>query len=343
VVEETFLTVEIKGQPYRLEALVAKEAGVGGRMPVALITHGQAHEAERREKVSARASLRTAREFARRGWLAVVVVRRGFGRSSGKQPYVLRGCRQGEYGPVLDDQADDIEAAMKAIGRRFDADINQVVALGVSVGGATVLNLAARNPAGLRAVINVSGGMRNIPREGGPPVTCRPEDLTPVFASFGERTRIPTLWLYAENDSFFPGDYVRQLHEAYVVKGGRTDFNMFEPIGEDGHTMFGNHDGMLRWIPALDRFLRANKLPTFDPTPLEAAIRDLGLGAQGRASLTRYNGRATEKAFAVSRSNRRWYSTFDRLDLEAAEKGAVAECEKAANEPCRVVLRNFKS
>ena len=245
---------------------------------MAIITHGQAREAEQRERVAARAHLRTAREFARRGWLAVVVVRRGFGRSEGKEPYVLRGCRNGDYSS-LDDQADDLEAAIGAIGRRPDADVGQIIALGLSVGGAAVLNLAARGPAGLRAVVNVSGGVRTLPREGGPPVTCKPEDLVPVFARMGERSRVPSLWLYAENDSFFPGDYVRQLHEAYAGKGGRTAFHMFEPIGDDGHNMFGHVDGMLRWIPALDRFLRAHKLPTYDPAPIEAMVKALALPA----------------------------------------------------------------
>jgi dienelactone hydrolase len=271
-----------------------------------------------------------------------VVVRRGFGRSGGKQSYVLRGCRNGEYAPILDDQAKDLEAALKAIARRPDADVNEVVALGVSVGGATVLNLAARNPPGLRAVINVSGGIRSTPREGGPPATCKPEDLTPVFASFGERTRIPSLWLYAENDSFFPGDYVRQLHETYVVKGGRTDFHMFEPIGEDGHMMFSSHDGMLRWIPALDRFLRANKLSTYDPAPIDAAAKELNLTAAARGVFSRYYGRATEKAMAVSRFKKIPYAQFDGLDLEQIEARALKACEDQAKEPCRIVLRNFE-
>ncbi len=341
LIEETFLSVDIKGQPYRLEALVAKEAGVGGRLPVAIITHGQAREAEQRERVAARNWLRPAREFARRGWLAVVVVRRGFGRSEGKQPYVMRGCRNGEY-LLLDDQTDDIEAAMQSIGRRPDADIGRTIALGVSVGGATVLNLAARNPAGLRAVVNVSGGIRSLPREGGPPVTCKPEDLMPVFARMGERSRLPSLWLYAENDSFFPGDYARQLHEAYVAGGGRTSFHMFEPIGEDGHNMFGHHDGMLRWIPALDRFLRANKLPTYDPAPVEAAAKELGLPTLARAVLTRYEGRPTEKALALSRSNRTAVAQFSGADLDEVETKARTECEQRAKEPCRTFLRNFE-
>jgi dienelactone hydrolase len=340
LVEETFLTVDIKGERYQLEALVAKEAG-GGRRPVAIITHGQSHEAERRERLAARSYLRTAREFARRGWLAVVVVRRGFGRSEGKQPYVLRGCRNGDYA-TLDDQADDLEAAIAAIGRRSDADIGQMIALGVSVGGATVLNLAARNPPGLRAVVNVSGGLRVRPREGGPPVTCKPEDLVPVFGRMGERSRIPSLWLYAENDSFFPGDYARQLHEAYAVKGGRVEFHMFEPIGEDGHDMFGHFDGMLRWIPVFDRFLRMHKLPTYDAAAIAATLKVLNLSATMRSVLTRYEGRPTEKALALSRSNKTGYSQFGGANLDDAEAKARAACEERAKEPCRVVLRNFE-
>jgi dienelactone hydrolase len=342
LVEETFLSVDIKGQPYRLEALVAKEAGIGGHLPVAIITHGQAREAEQRENVAARNHLRTAREFARRGWLAVVVVRRGFGRSEGKQPYALRGCRNGDYAPALDDPADDIEAAMQAIGRRSDADIDRTIALGISVGGGAVLNLAARNPAGLRAVINVSGGIRSLSRDGGPPVQCKPEDLVPIFAALGERSRLPTLWLYAENDSFFPVDYVRQLHEAYVAKGGRTDFHMFEPIGTEGHHMFGHLDGMLRWIPALDRFLRANKLPTYDPAPIEAAVKELNLPAPVRAVLARYQGRPTEKAMAISQSNKIVYAQFGGADLEDMETKARAACAERAKEPCRIFLRNFE-
>jgi dienelactone hydrolase len=106
-----------------------------------------------------------------------------------------------------------------------------VIALGASAGGAAVLALAARNPPGLRAVVNVSGGIRPLSPDGGPGVYCKPEDLVPAFAGLGERSRVPSLWLYAENDSLFPADYVRGLHEAYVAKGGRSDFHMFEPIG----------------------------------------------------------------------------------------------------------------
>jgi dienelactone hydrolase len=341
VVEETFLAVTIRDQPYRLNALVVKEAGQAGRLPVAIITHGQAAEMEKREQVQPRAYLRVARDFARRGWLAVVVVRRGFGRSEGARPYLLRGCTNGDYGTALDEQTDDLDAALAAIGRRADADVAQTVALGVSVGGAAVLNWAARQPAGLKAAVNVSGGIRSQTRDGTAP-KCAPEDLVPVFGRMGERSRVPTLWLYAENDSLFPPDYVRTLHEAFVAKGGRTDFHMFDPVGTDGHDLLAHADGMLRWLPALDRFLRANRLKTYDPAPLESAVKELGFNPVQRQWAARYHGRPTEKAMAVSVSNTRGHVQFGGADLKEAEQKALEECEKIAKERCRIVLRNFE-
>jgi dienelactone hydrolase len=341
VVEETFLTVEVGGEPFALEALVSKELGRSSRLPVALITHGQSRDIAQRENVTARAYLRTAREFARRGWLAVVVVRRGFGKSGGAQPYRLRACRNGDYATGLDEQTDDLEAAIRAISRRSDADGSQIVALGVSVGGAAVLNLAARRPEGLRAVVNVSGGIRTSPGDTVTPETCGPEDLLALFAAMGRRSRLPTLWLYAENDSVFAPDYVRQLHEAYVGQGGRTEFHMFDPVGPEGHDMFGHLDGMLRWIPVLDRFLRSHKLTTFDPNLMGASVRQLDLGPSARQAVIRYAGRPTEKALAVSRSNKVVYTQFGGADLDETERSALDACAERAKEPCRIVIRNF--
>jgi pimeloyl-ACP methyl ester carboxylesterase len=342
LVEETFLTVDIDGQTFRLEALVAKEAG-GERLPVALITHGQSADREKREKTEARSQLRLARDFARRGWLSVVVVRRGFGRSEGARPYMLPGCRDGDYGAVLKSQSDDLVAAITAIGKRADADISTVVAFGVSVGGATVLDLAARRPEGLKAVVNMSGGVRTVPRPDGKPLSCKQEDLIPVFASLGERTRLPTLWLYSENDKVFPPDFVRKLHEAYVSKGGRAEFHMFEPIAEDGHFMVNRFDGMMRWLPALDRFLRDNKLKTWDPAPIDAVLGPLNLPPTARQVANRFGGRPTEKVLVLSPNNRVVHSTYGGRQMEEVEAKALEECAKVAKEPCRTVLRNFEA
>jgi dienelactone hydrolase len=342
VVEDTFLSVEIKGEPFRLQALAVKEAGASKKLPVAIITHGQAAELEQREKVSPRAYQYLAREFARRGWLAVVVVRRGFGRSEGKQPYFVRGCENGNFGAIFEDQADDLQAAMAAIGRRHDANMDEVIAVGVSVGGGTVLSLGARNPAGLKAVINFSGGIKVVERPDLPPSTCKADDLMPTFADFGARSRVPSLWFYAENDSFFPADYARKLHEAYVAKGGKTEFHMFEPIGKDGHDIIANLDGALHWLPAMDTFLRTNLLATFEQTAMDRAVRGLADNSTVRRLLSQYHGRPTDKAFAMSQSNNYIQFSYGGADIEAVSKHALERCAEGAKEPCRIVMRNFE-
>ena len=343
-VENTFLSVAIDGKPYRLRAMVVKEAARAGRLPVALITHGQSAESEKRQGVDPKSYTLIAREFARRGWLAVVVVRRGFGQSEGGAPYVLASCSKGDYGATLRGQIDDMAAALGAIAKRGDADARRVVGFGTSVGGAVMLGLAARAPEGLRAVVNMSGGVASRRRDGSnQPTSCQPQHLPPVFAAYGKTSRVPALWLYAENDSVFPGDYVRELHTAYVGAGGISDFHMFPPLKGDGHDLYGLPDGMQRWIPALDAFLRARDLPTYDPLPLDAAVRQI-LNPQAAAYYNNlYRTRPAEKAMALSPSGKNGFIAFGRGTPEQAAKDSLAGCEKQTKgEACRLVLQNFQ-
>jgi dienelactone hydrolase len=343
-VENTFLSVRIDGQPIRLRALVVKEAARNGRLPVALITHGQSVDVQRREAVDPNSYIYVAREFARRGWLSVVVVRRGFGGSEGGRPYVLPGCSRGDYAAALKGQVDDVAAAIPAIAARSDADAQRIVGFGTSVGGAVMLGLAARQPAGLVAVVNMSGGIASRRRDGSNgPTQCRPEDLMPVFAAFGRGARVPSLWLYAENDSLFSADYVRQLHAAYAAAGGITTFFMFPALKGDGHDLYGLQDGMQRWIPALDGFLRARDLPTYDPRPLDAAVGKI-LNPQAAAYYSNlYRTRPAEKAMALSPSGKQGYIAYGRATPEQAAKDSLAGCEKQpGGQTCQLVLQNFE-
>jgi dienelactone hydrolase len=335
VIEETFLPVQIKGSPFRLETLVVKEAG-GGRRPVAIITHGQNKDAVAREQLTARGWLRPAREFARRGYLAVVVVRRGFGRSEGKQPFDLRDCRQG-FGPLISQQADDIEAAIENIKSRDDADPQNIIIVGASVGGAVVLDVSARGIPGIRAAINLSGGVRPVDSS-----ACNIDDLLPAFAKLGETSRIPTLWLYAANDSFFAPALVRRLHEAFVAKGGQTEFHMFEPIGDDGHNLFFNREGVTHTLPALDTFLRRFRLPTYDPLPIDEAVKKLADAQWARKLVVLYHAGPTEKALAMDNTNNQIYVRFNGGDVDQIATQVVQECEAKANQPCRLIARNFE-
>ncbi len=96
-----------------------------------------------------------------------------------------------------------------------------MIAIGVSAGGAAVAALSARNPPGLVGAINVSGGLR-FP-------TCPKEDaLVAAFKDYGAKSRVPNLWIYAKNDSFFPSELVARMQSAFLDGGGDVKLVMFD-------------------------------------------------------------------------------------------------------------------
>ena len=130
-------------------------------LPVALITHGK-NSSGRTTGIRADMMLPQARDLAARGWLAVAVIRRGYGQSDGIPGVArrrLHGVRDDDLVRGFDLEAEDLDAALKALALRPDADGSRAIAVGQSLGGGAVLALAARRPAGLLAVVNVSGGV----------------------------------------------------------------------------------------------------------------------------------------------------------------------------------------
>lgn len=336
--EATFLTVDIGGRPYRLDAMIVKPARASGPLPIALITHGKAREAEKNAEIRADRMLPQARDFARRGWLAVAVVRRGFGVSEGAQAASV-SCTGGNFPANFARNADDLEAALKAVMRRVDADATRAIAVGVSAGGAAVLALAARQPKGLVAAINVSGGLRVMRRNGD---ACPYQDgLVATLATLGARAKVPTLWIYAENDSRFEPQLVRAMHDAFTRTGGRAELLMLPPIGKDGHGIWSMFAGRRHWLPALDRFLMANALPTWNRGALEARVAEQGLAVTSRPAIQSYYDAPGEKVMSVSTLTRRVYWWADK-ELDLARSRSVERCEKVSREPCKVMIENFE-
>ena len=132
------LRVVIRGKPVRLEALTVRRADAAGRLPIALIAHGKPNTQGRMSDQHARDYLMQARDLARRGWLAVIVMRRGFGASDGPQPVPV-SCASKSLIGRFDADADDIGATFAVIGQRVDADPARMIAIGVSAGGAAVV------------------------------------------------------------------------------------------------------------------------------------------------------------------------------------------------------------
>ena len=339
--ERTFLTVQNDKGRFRLEALVVKPAKADGRLPIALITHGKNAKAAENQALRADMMLPQARDFAARGWLAVVVLRRGYGQSDGL-PGVSRGaaymaCENADLARGFEVEADDLDGALKVVAARPDADGSRAIAIGQSLGGGVVLAFAARRPAGLLGVVNVSGGAWRTNGEGN---VCQHADLVAAMATLGARTRIPTLWLYAENDSLFPPELVTRMRDAYAASGGRAELRMFPPVMHDGHRLFADFGGRVKWLRAVDGFLQAHGMPNANLARAEMVMSTTKLATRARPVVDEYLSTPAPKLLVATPSGAGAYWVANPNDIEGARKRLLTNCRERSGAECTVVMEN---
>jgi pimeloyl-ACP methyl ester carboxylesterase len=332
--EHAFLTVELDHGPTRLETIAVKqEQERAARLPIALITHGTPRDRDERARKTADSMLPQARDFAHRGWLAVAVLRRGFGRSDGG---FVEGydCRDPDYGRALRTAAADLLATLRAISVRRDADPSRVIGIGASVGGAAMLTLASEHPPGLLAIVNISGGTGAYASG----KNCDEDRLADHFTQIGGAVRIPTIWFYAANDSYFASPLVRRLFDGFTAAGGIAELYQFGPLKSDGHELWGAPDGRKLWLPELDRFLRTHGLPSWERAAAQSLSAHLSPAA--KRILGDYLDAGSEKAFAVAPAGSVGY--WSGADSAAeARAGAIRECQKAGGANCSVAMEDF--
>ena len=307
-----------------LEAMLLRPSGTR-RYPLALISHGAPREGSAaRAPMSPYGSYRQAVEFVRRGFAALVFMRRGVGDSGGQYAESSGPCDRRDYLRAARESASDLRAAIEAMNRRTDVSTNGMIAVGVSAGGFASIALTADPPPGLAAAINFAGGRGSRADDD----VCDENALVSAFATLGKTSRIPTLWIYARNDKFFGPELVRRMHAAFTSAGGRAQFVDFPPHGDDGHLLFSR--GIALWTPALDGFLRDQNLGTREiaamppPSPMPPHLRD-----QGRAGFADYLSASPHRAFAVSPRGGFAYRSGRRSAREAAE-AALAACAEYA-------------
>jgi dienelactone hydrolase len=331
--ESAFFRVDIGGHVSRLEGLTVKRADAAGRLPVALMTHGKPSGLQGMLDTRVDDLKNQARDLASRGWLAVVVIRRGFGRSDGPMP-APASCRSTSLVQRFSADADDLAATMNVVAQRPDADPARMIAIGASAGGPAVIALSARNPKNLLGVINVSGGLRfpDCPKE---------NLLVDAMKEFGSRSRVPGLWLYAKNDGHFGPDLVERMRSAFLDGGGDAKLVMFDPLGQDGHTLFSASGGRYKWLPEMDGFLRFHDLPTWRREDVNALISHLGSPERHRGFLEGYVAAPLEKVLARASGGPELYGTWGAGTITLARNNALSRCQKEKpQERCEIVLEN---
>jgi dienelactone hydrolase len=253
------------------------------RYPLALISHGTPRDAAERAGMSPYVSFRQALEFARRGFAALVVMRRGYGDSGGDDAEDGGPCGQRDYSLAAKASASDLRAAIEAIKGRTDISTSGMIALGVWSGGFATVALTADPPAGLAAAISFAGGRGSRADND----VCDEEALVREFGILGRTSRIPMLWISARNDRFFWPDLAHRMHAAFTGAGGRAQFVDAPSTSDNGDFLFST--AIPLWTPMVDDFLRDQNLGTRDfaavPAPT-ALAQPPQLGEKGRAGFS---------------------------------------------------------
>jgi len=316
-----------------LEAVIVRP-GEPGRYPLVLISHGSARTPDERRQITPLRFLPQAREFARRGWAAVAVLRKGYG-DSDDTPNYHESCDRPNHLAVARVAAHEMRATIAYLAARQDIDRSKVLAVGHSVGGLFSLALAADPPPGLVGVINFAGGRGG--RGGGE--FCGQDQLVEAMRTFGRDTHVPTLWVYVDNDRLFPSSIARRWHTAFVGAGGKADFVRVPSFGSDGHDFFGSVLSNDLWTKYVDEFLARHSLQqrrTLLPSSVPSVPAPRELTAGGQRLFLAYRTAAPHKALAIS-TNGKFSWESGRRTIGEAKAAALARCAKMAP-ACRIAV-----
>jgi dienelactone hydrolase len=234
---------------FELETTIFKPVGEGP-FPLIVINHGKTGGGYPTNKEKRARFLVAAREFVRRGYVVAIPMRQGFSKSGGA--YTQPGCNVALDGQL---QANDVQAAIEFLKHEPFIDKDRIIIAGQSHGGLTTLALGARNIPGVRGLINFSGGSRN------PVCDDWRRALVNAVASYAKNTDIPSLWFYADNDSYFPPYIADWMYQEYVKAGGKAGIVRVGEFGKEGHFLFSLSQGLIIWMPEVEKFLESLSLP----------------------------------------------------------------------------------
>jgi dienelactone hydrolase len=228
------------------------------RSPFLVLNHGRAYKPEEFAKMGRVRYTDNSHYFVAQGFAVFVPTRIGYGVSGGEDVEYTGSCQnRNNPGAGFEAAAQQSVVVIEYARARPYVDPERGIAAGQSYGGATSIALAARNLPGVVAAVNFAGG------GGGNPATnpgrpCRPEQLEAMFAAYGVQARIPTLWLYSENDRYFGVKLPREWFDAFRAKGGAGEFVQLPPLdpalGDDGHATFTRNPPA--WRPHFEAFVR---------------------------------------------------------------------------------------
>ncbi|MGD0886023.1 MAG: CocE/NonD family hydrolase [Thermodesulfovibrionales bacterium] len=256
--EDIMIPAEGKGlfgnTEYRLATYIHKpdDFDSARKYPVVIISHGTAVDAFTRAHT--RFDYPCASEyFLKKGFVVVVPMRRGYAGSDGASiADSIGSCSNPDYSSSAREASKDIAAVISYVKSLAYADTQRILLVGISSGGFSSLAAASLNIEGVIGAINFAGGQGGASRTEASGHACDEKRLVETMGGFG-KARVPTLWIYSENDSFFRPELAQAMFAKFLRNGGKGKLVIAPPFG---HALLSRVEGRDLWAPYGDEFLQ---------------------------------------------------------------------------------------
>jgi invasion protein IalB/dienelactone hydrolase len=258
---------EMWALPFPLPVLAYVVRPLGdGPFPLVVMNHGISLDAEQRTMFPPIEYRDAAYWFARRGYFVISPLRYGASSLDDKDRGIygtvfahVGSCDNPNFrGPGLA-IATLNEWLIENMQRKKQIIPGKAIVVGQSGGGWGSIALASRNPPLVGAIITFAAG-RGGRVDGKPNNNCAPDKLVAATGEFGSTARVPMLWIYTENDSYFGPELTKRMHSAFTAAGGDAEYYLLPPFGNDGHFMIDSADAVPLWAPRVSQFLEKHSL-----------------------------------------------------------------------------------
>jgi dienelactone hydrolase len=248
--------------PLPMFAYLVRPAGEGP-FPLVIMNHGVALNPTDRGFFPLVEFRDAAKWFAGRGYLVVAPVGSGYGATAIDTPeHGIYGPFFSKVGKCSNPNFHDAGLAVARVNLWIIEYLTaekrilpkDVIVVGQSAGGWGSIALSSVNPPQVKAIIAFAAG-RGGRVDGKPNNNCAPDRLVAATADFGRTSRTPMLWIYIENDTFFGPALSKRMHEAFTAAGGKAEYHVVPPFGDEGHFFIGSPDAVPIWSPLVARFL----------------------------------------------------------------------------------------
>ena len=237
-----------------------------GPFPVLLYSHGRSGTPAERTHTRIPDVRSSVRYWLGKGFAVVTPIRPGYGETGGPDREDA-GVSLDMFGNCWGSPTYDSAAAAAAsavlvtlawVRDQPWADPNRIVLAGASMGGLASIATAAKNPPGVVAYINFSGGTGGDGTRA-PEHSCGSNAMESLMRTLGRTNRVPGLWLYASNDHYWGSHWPVAWYRAFSEGADVTQFVMTDPVpNSDGHQLLAR--GGRLWTVPVDSFLAAHGL-----------------------------------------------------------------------------------